>query len=126
MGRGTVLATLGAALALLGSLTACGGSSPKPAQAPVSRSSSASSSAASIGAANSYADVQSLIAAMAVHGAVCSDVSINTGSTVGGALSTYAGCSGVSSGDTAIVMFTDHASAVAYAGNMLSTGAVAR
>ena len=83
---------------------------------------SSSSSSASTGVAPSYADVQSLIAAMAVHGAVCSDVSINTGSTVGGALSTYAECSGVSSGDTAIVMFTDHASALAYANNMLSTG----
>ena len=122
MGRGTVLATLGAALALLGSLTACGGSSPKPVQAPVSRSSSASSSAASIGAANSYPDVQSLIAAMAVGGALCSDVSLSSGSTVSGALSRYAGCSGSSSGDTAIVMFKDHASAVAYAGRMLSTG----
>lgn len=121
MGRGTVLATLGA-LALLGSLTACGGSSPKPAQTPVSRSSLASSSAASISAANSYPDVQSLIAAMAVGGAPCSDVSLNSGSTVSGALSTYAECSGGSSGDTAIVMFKDHASAVAYAGRMLSTG----
>jgi hypothetical protein len=122
MRRGTVLATLGAALALLCSLTACGGSSLKPAQAPVSRSSSASSSTASRGAANSYPDVQSLIAAMAVAGAPCSDVSLSSGSTESGALSTYAECSGSSSGDTAIVIFKDHASAAAYAGRMLSVG----
>ena len=103
-------------------LTACGGGSPKAA-AHASLSSSATSSSASLGAAQSYPDVESLIAAMAVHGAVCSDTSINTGSAVSGALSTYAECSGASSGDTAIVMFTDHASALAYANNMLRTGA---
>jgi hypothetical protein len=59
---------------------------------------------------------------MAVGGALCSDVSLGSGSTVSGALSTYAECSGSSSGDTAIVMFKDHASAVAYAGRMLSVG----
>ena len=59
---------------------------------------------------------------MAVHGAVCSDASINTGSAVSGALSTYAECSGASSGDTAIVVFTDHVSALAYANNMIRTG----
>lgn len=110
------------AVAAVIGLTACGGSSPKAA-AHASLSSSGTSSSASPGAAQSYPDVESLIAAMAVHGAVCSDASINTGSTVSGALSTYAECSGASSGDTAIVMFTDHASALAYANNMIRTGA---
>ncbi len=68
----------------------------------------------------SYPTVTSLLAAMAAHGATCSAVSIKTGSTVNGALSTFAECSGVSSGDTAIVMFTDHADAVAYANSMIS------
>lgn len=83
-------------------------------------SASTSSPAASPPSARSYPNVQSLLAAMAEHGAPCSDVSINTGSTVGGALSTYAECSGASSGDTAIVMFTDHASAVDYANSTLN------
>lgn len=59
---------------------------------------------------------------MAQGGAVCSDVSLKTGSTVSGALNPFAECSGVSSGDTAIVMVKDHASAVAYASNMLNVG----
>jgi hypothetical protein len=70
--------------------------------------------------AQSYPNVQSLLAAMAAHGATCSNADIKTGSTVNGALSTFAECTGVSSGDTAIVMFTDHAGAVAYANNTLS------
>jgi hypothetical protein len=72
--------------------------------------------------AHSYADVQSLLAAMAQHGAACSDVSVMTGSTVSGSLSTFADCSGVSSGDTAIFMFKNHASAVAYANRILDGG----
>ena len=117
----TALAALAAALAL--AVTACGGSPPKAVQASASAAPAvhATSSTASTGVAHSYPDVQSLIAAMA-HGAVCSDVSLNTGSTVSGALNPYAECSGISSGDTAIVMFKNHASAVAYASNMLSTG----
>jgi hypothetical protein len=77
-------------------------------------------SAPAVPVAQSYPNVQSLLAAMAAHGATCSNASIRTGSTVNGALSTFAECTGVSSGDTAIVMFTDHASAVAYANNTLS------
>lgn len=87
--------------------------------------SSTSSQVASSPAGRFYPNVQSLLAAMAQHGAACSDVSINTGSTVNGALSTYAECSGTSSGDTAIVMFTNHASAVAYANSMLNVSAEA-
>ncbi len=82
----------------------------------------AASSSAPASVAPSYPDVQSLIAAMAVHGAVCSNVSFDTGGAVSGALNPYADCSGISSGDTAIVIFKDHVSAVAYANNMLSTG----
>jgi hypothetical protein len=70
--------------------------------------------------AQSYSNVQSLLAAMTAHGAPCSAVSIKTGSTVGGALSTFAECSGASSGDTAIVMFTDHPDALAYATSMVT------
>jgi hypothetical protein len=70
--------------------------------------------------AQSYSSVQSLLAAMVAHGAPCSAVSIETGSTVGGALSTFAECSGASSGDTAIVMFTDHPDALAYATSMVT------
>jgi len=116
----TVIGGIFGVFVLIGVIDAAAGGSHHSAGTLAAASSSSSS--ASTGVAPSYADVQSLIAAMAVHGAVCSDVSINTGSTVGGALSTYAECSGVSSGDTAIVVFTDHASALAYANNMLSTG----
>jgi hypothetical protein len=70
--------------------------------------------------AQSYPSVASLLAAMAAHGATCTNVSIQTGSTVTGALSTFAECSGFSSGDTAIVMFADHADALAYANRTLS------
>jgi hypothetical protein len=84
---------------------------------------STSSPTASPPSARSYPDVQSLLAAMAQHGAACSNVSIKTGSTVGGALNTFAECSGTSSGDTAIVIFTDHASAVDYANSMLNLSA---
>jgi len=84
--------------------------------------SNTSSPAASPPPARSYPGVQSLLAAMAQHGAACSHVSIDTGSAVSGALSTFAECSGTSSGDTAIVIFTDHASAVAYANDMLNVG----
>jgi len=75
--------------------------------------------------AQSYPSVASLLAAMAAHGATCSDVSIKTGSTIGGALNPFADCSGASAGDTAIVMFTDHASALAYANSMISVGQTA-
>jgi Host cell surface-exposed lipoprotein len=70
--------------------------------------------------AQSYTSVQSLLTAMAAHGAPCSAVSIKTGSAVNGALSTFAECSGASSGDTAIVMFTNHADALAYANSMVT------
>lgn len=117
----TVIGGIFGVFVLIGVIdAAAGGSHHSPGTLAAASSSAPASAPASV--AQSYPDVQSLIAAMAVHGAVCSDVSINTGSTVGGALSTYAECSGVSSGDTAIVMFTDHASALAYANNMLSTG----
>jgi hypothetical protein len=78
------------------------------------------SSAAAPSAAH-YADVRDLLAALAQHGVACSDASIDNGSTVNGALNPYADCSGVSSGDTVIVMFQDHADAVAYANSMLNS-----
>jgi hypothetical protein len=89
------------------------GNKNKPAAAP-----SATTSPTPV--AQSYTSVQSLLAAMAAHGATCSNPDIKTGSTVAGALSTFAECSGVSSGDTAVVMFTDPASALAYANGILS------
>jgi hypothetical protein len=74
------------------------------------------------GPSNSYADVQSLLYAMAAHGATCSNVTMDTGGSVSGELNPYADCSGTSAGDTAVLVFKDHASAMAYAHSMLSTG----
>jgi hypothetical protein len=68
--------------------------------------------------ARSYKDVESLIAAMAVGGAICKDVSFDYGGTVPGALSPSAEC-GIS---TVLVVFRDHASAVAYAGKQITVG----
>ena len=113
----TVIGGIFGVFVLIGVIDAAAGGSHHP---PGTLAAASSSAPASV--AHSYPDVQSLIAAMAVHGAVCSDVSINTGNRRRSAQHPYAGCSGVSSGDTAIVMFTDHASALAYANNMLSTG----
>jgi hypothetical protein len=75
--------------------------------------------------AQSFANTESLIAAMAVHGAVCSGVSFSSGGTVSGERNPYADCSGASSGDTSVLVFTDHASALAYANNQLGVGQVA-
>ena len=92
---------------------ATGGNKITPTAAP------ATSAAAKPATAQSYTDVQSLIAAMATHGAVCSNATFSTGGITPGATS-GAGCDGASAGDTAIVVFTDHASALAYANSMIS------
>ena len=94
--------------AVLG-LAACGSSAPKL------RSTPAHSSAP---AAATYPDVESLVAAMAVHGAVCGNVQFVT-STMPGGLSPHVGCDGVSAGDTSVVVFTDHVSALAFAYQMI-------
>ena len=94
--------------AVLG-LAACGSSVPKP-HSTLSHSSAP--------AAASYPDVESLVAAMAVHGAVCGNVQF-LASTMPGGLSPHVGCDGVSSGDTSVVVFTDHASALAFAHQMI-------
>jgi hypothetical protein len=72
--------------------------------------------------AQSYPSAASLLAAMAAHGATCSGVSLSYGDIVAGEVNPHAGCNGVSSGDTAVVVFTDHASALAYANDMISVG----
>jgi hypothetical protein len=71
----TALAVLVVAVALAAS--ACDGSSPKTAQTSAAAAPATSSIAATNGA-HSYADVQSLLAAMAQGGAACSDVSLMT------------------------------------------------
>jgi hypothetical protein len=90
-------------------LAACGGGAPvhgtaKPLPKPHS------TAIASV----SYRDVQSLVAAMAVHGAVCGNVQF-VSSTMPGGLSPHVGCDGASSGDTSVVLFTDHGSALTFA-----------
>ncbi len=103
-------------------VAAAASSSPSASMTPAPPASSApAASAPAAPAAQSYAHVQSLLAAMAQHGAACSNVSSNTSSTIAGSLSA-ADCSGVSAGDTVVAMFTDHASAVAYANSILGLG----
>jgi hypothetical protein len=88
---------------------------PKPKSAP----------AASAPTARSYADVQSLLAEMVVHGAVCTHPVFRTSGAMNltpGALDPSVGCDGASAGDTAVVVFTSHADAVAYAASMIGVG----
>ena len=73
--------------------------------------------------AQSYSSVQSLLAAMTAHGAICSNVSLNYSGSVPGEVNPFAECTGATSGDTAILVFTDHASALAYANSMIGLSA---
>ena len=73
--------------------------------------------------AQSYPSVASLLAAMAAHGATCSNADIKSGGSVTGEVNPFADCSGASSGDTAITIFTGHPDAVAYANSMISLNA---
>ena len=70
-------------------------------------------------AAQSYSDAASLLAAMAAHGAVCSGATFNSGGTVPGEVNPYAECGGITGGDTSVLVFTDHASALAYGNDMI-------
>ena len=63
--------------------------------------------------ARAYANTTSVLAAMDSNGAVCSGV---------GPAGEFMDCSGASSGDTVIGMFSNHANAVAYADGMVILG----
>jgi hypothetical protein len=76
--------------------------------------------------AQSYPSTASLLAAMAAHGATCSRVSLSSGGTVAGEVNPFAECSGTSDGDTAVTVFTDHASALDYANSMISLSGLTR
>lgn len=102
----TIFAVAAAAAAL--SIAACGSSAPKTSAGPP--------------VAQSYKDAASLLAAMAVHGATCSGASFNSGGVVPGEVNPYVECTGITSGDTSVLMFTDHASALAYGNDMLNVG----
>jgi hypothetical protein len=81
---------------------------------------SAHSSASEVAVtARSYASAKSLLAAMDANGAACSAVDFIS-SSVTGVVGQWVDCSGASSGDTALGVFTDHADAVAYADQMVS------
>jgi hypothetical protein len=101
-----------AALAAMLLLAACGAASAQPhhhhhaVAAPRSQPSS-------------YPDVESLVAALAVGGAICTNVQFLNGSTADGATNPFVECSGSSNGDTAIIVFRSHADAVAYAHHMI-------
>lgn len=70
--------------------------------------------------AQSYSGTASLLAAMAAHGATCSGVSLSYSGSVPGEVNPFAECTGISNGDSAVTVFTDHASALAYANSMIS------
>ena len=74
---------------------------------------SASSGAPPIPTARAYANTTSVLAAMDSKGAVCSGV---------GPAGEFMDCSGASSGDTVIGMFSNHADALAYADGMVILG----
>jgi hypothetical protein len=111
----TVLGGLAALIIIGGIASATGGTKIKP------TATSSPTTPAHV-TARSYPNVASLLAAMAVRGAICSGATFKSGSTADGALSNFVDCSGTSAGDTAIVLFTNHAEAVAYAQSMISVG----
>jgi hypothetical protein len=74
---------------------------------------SASSGTPPAPAARAYANTTSVLAAMDSKGAVCSGA---------GPAGEFMDCSGASSGDTVIGMFSSHADAVAYADGMVILG----
>jgi hypothetical protein len=99
---------------------ACGsatGPSPSP---PTASSSKAAKAAAAV--KPEFTDVESLLAALAVHGAPCTAVTFVNG-TVPGGINPYADCTGVRAGDTAVSMFSSHSSALAYARQQMATSA---
>jgi hypothetical protein len=110
--RRSLVTTISAAATF--GLAACGTTGSPPA--------AHSTSAHARPAAASYKDVDSLIAAMAVHGAICSGVQF-VNSTASGALSPHVGCTGSTSGDTSILVFINHADALAFANQQLAVGA---
>jgi hypothetical protein len=59
---------------------------------------------------------------MASHGATCSGAAFEGGGTVTGEVNPFADCTGASNGDTSVLVFTDHASALAYGNDMTSEG----
>lgn len=73
--------------------------------------------------ASAYASARAVLSALAADRLPCRQVSWVSDGTVPGSLSPYADCSGASDGDTSIAVFTSHASALAYAHQMLSDAA---
>lgn len=118
MGRHKIWIALPALLLVIGlgiGLSSLGGGG-KP-----SRASSRSSGSTAPKVAR-YSDVESLLAAMAVKGAVCTGVSFVSHGTVPGSINPYAECSGSSNGDTSMSLFTSHAAALDYAKTQLGVG----
>jgi hypothetical protein len=74
--------------------------------------------------AASYATSAQVVAALAAHGATCSAAWYWRNGATGGK-GRFAECSGVSSGDTSIGVFVNHADAQAWASSMLTGGSSA-
>ncbi len=100
--------------------TACGSATGPSPSLPAA--SSVKPAASPVAVTPEFTDVDSLLAALAVHGAPCTAVTFVNG-TVPGAINPYADCTGVTAGDTAVSTFTSHASALAYARHQIATSA---
>jgi hypothetical protein len=95
---------------------ATGGTKIKPAAAP-------SATPTPTPTVQSYPSAPALLAALAAHGAPCSGASVKSGGAVAGEINPFVDCNGGgSSDDTVLIVFTDHASALAYANSMISLG----
>jgi hypothetical protein len=69
--------------------------------------------------ASSFTDVESLLADMGVHGAVCAGVTFKQ-PNIAGARGLIVECSGSSNGDTSMSMFDNHVDALAWSSSMLA------
>lgn len=72
--------------------------------------------------AQPYSTVEYLLAAMTANGATCSNQTLKYNGVVPGEVNPFVDCTAVSGSDTVVVIFTDHASAIAYANGMLGIG----
>jgi Host cell surface-exposed lipoprotein len=110
-----------AALGAIGGIAsaASGGSHPAASTAPAPKATH-SAPAKPVG----FAQVQGLLITLSQHGAACKADDAITTSTLPGSLAAV-DCTGISSGDTVIAAFKDHASAVNYAQMAVSIGKAA-
>jgi hypothetical protein len=99
-------------------IAGCGTTASKPSSPPPSTSPTPTAASAPSGP-GTYPRADALLSALDARGAPCTAVSYVNGGTVGGSLNPYIDCTGISEGDTSIVVFTSHAAALAFAQTQL-------